>query len=172
MSPSQNAPEQKSTRGKSVLLFVLVAALALISDLLTKAWVFSHWQLGDQEVLIEDWLSITPILNPGVAFGGFPGGATVLLYGLPVLLLLILAYAWKMRHEGAAVVFLMGCIFGGALGNYYDRLTVGKVRDFVDVRFGDWYDYPVFNLADAYISCSVAGLLLLQLLHSRKRLVD
>jgi signal peptidase II len=44
-------------------------------------------------------------------------------------------------------------ISGGALGNFIDRLRLGYVIDFIDVRFGNLYNFPVFNVADSFIVC-------------------
>jgi len=52
-------------------------------------------------------------------------------------------------------------IAGGAIGNFIDRITLGYVVDFIDVRFGNFYDFPVFNLADSFVVCGTFLLLIL-----------
>lgn len=151
-------------------LYLIPAAVAIILDLLSKVWIFSprndDLEFASRE-LIPGFLYFTRSLNPGIAFGMFQGGADVFLYLVPVLLVGISVYTWTLRHSVVEVV-LMGFVFGGAVGNYYDRLFVGKVRDFIDVRFGD-YNYPIFNLADAFISCGVFALLVYSFFIDRKR---
>ena len=44
-------------------------------------------------------------------------------------------------------------ITGGAIGNFIDRLRLGYVIDFIDVRFGSIYNFPVFNIADSFVVC-------------------
>jgi signal peptidase II len=109
----------------------------------------------------------TRVENTGVAFGMMQGKNDILSYILPVVLVGLPIYIFFHRKEGGIFLLLMGCVYGGALGNYYDRLHFGYVRDFIDVRFGDYY-YPVFNIADAFISCSVVLMFFLSLLHSHK----
>jgi signal peptidase II len=58
----------------------------------------------------------------------------------------------------------LGLILGGALGNIVDRVRLGYVVDFLNLHFGAWSPFFVFNLADAAISIGVALLVLRALL--------
>jgi signal peptidase II len=66
----------------------------------------------------------------------------------------------------------MGCayalILGGALGNGFDRLTLGYVVDFTLVHYGDWY-FPAFNVADASLTVGAACWLWVLLLEFRQQ---
>jgi signal peptidase II len=59
-------------------------------------------------------------------------------------------------------------VLGGALGNIFDRIRYGYVVDFLDLHFGTWKPFLVFNVADAAITVGVLLLLLRALLTSRK----
>lgn len=90
-----------------------------------------------------------------------------LIYIIPILMIGILVYVYLHRKEPILHTICLGFIFGGALGNYHDRFFIGYVRDFIEVIiFG--YSYPIFNVADAFISCSVALLLILSFFSQKK----
>lgn len=56
-------------------------------------------------------------------------------------------------------IWAFSLLISGLLGNLFDRIIYGYVRDFLDFRFGS-YNYPVFNLADTFIFCGVILLIL------------
>lgn len=165
MSP---APAGVRPAAGRTLAFAAPALAVLALDLATKALVFRCFDLHGRHAVIPGFLSITPCHNEGVAFGMMQWGGGLLLWLVPALLLGILWYAWGLRAGPVLDLACVGAIFGGALGNYLDRLRFGRVRDFLDVRLLSW-DYPVFNLADAAISCGVAAMILAALwTHYRK----
>ncbi len=105
--------------------------------------------------VLTPWFQLRYEQNTGIAWGiQMPYG---LLITINLVLLLLIPYlAWKnldlRRHQSQIILAL---IVGGALGNIYDRLVSGYVTDFIAV--GWW---PVFNLADAFLSVGTFLLLL------------
>ncbi|MBF0197340.1 MAG: signal peptidase II [Planctomycetes bacterium] len=154
-----------------ILSFLIPAVIALSLDLWTKAYMFEIFEKEGQIVLWDNFLYFTQAWNPGVAFGMMQHFSTLLLYATPLLLIGIPIYAWLHRSQALIYILCLGAIMGGAVGNYYDRLVFGKVRDFIDVRLWSW-DYPVFNIADAFISCSVALLIFYSVFFERKKAPD
>jgi signal peptidase II len=130
-----------------------VALAAVLADQVTKAIVVSQLALGDS-VHIAGPLEIRHVTNPGIAFGLFSAWATV------VTILTALAVAWMLfyfaragaRHPVLPVA--LGLLIGGSASNLLDRLRLGHVTDFIDLRF-----WPAFNLADTFIVVGVAILL-------------
>jgi signal peptidase II len=101
--------------------------------------------------------------NPGVAFGMFSEGtgrwhAPALAAFSIVAILILVTMLWKIDRMDRISAAGLSLIFGGAVGNVYDRVRVGAVTDFLDfyIRGYHWY---TFNLADSAI-CLGAGLLL------------
>lgn len=129
----------------------LCAAL-LAADWFSKVWVLKKLApLGS--VPVTRFFHLTYVENTGAAFGMLTGHNWVF---VPVALgLLGLMYFWRgyLAEHGPAAVAGAVLICVGALGNLYDRLVYGFVVDFLDFRI-----WPVFNLADSYIS--VGGTLL------------
>ena len=134
---------------------LLLAALILavfITDQVTKAWVRASLIEGASRPR-EGFLRITHVSNTGSAFGLFPNQTLFLLIASVVGIAVLLVFFRRQAGRGFMVRTSLGLQLGGAAGNLVDRITLGKVTDFIDV--GAW---PVFNLADASI---VTGIVIL-----------
>ena len=134
---------------------LLLAALILavfITDQVTKAWVRASLIEGASRPR-EGFLRLTHVSNTGSAFGLFPNQTLFLLIASVVGIAVLLVFFRRQAGRGFMVRTSLGLQLGGAAGNLVDRITLGKVTDFIDV--GAW---PVFNLADASI---VTGIVIL-----------
>jgi signal peptidase II len=152
----------------SVVLLLAGAIVAL--DQITKAVVLERLPLGVPVTVIDGWLALTLVLNPGLAFGllgTVPPGWRWVVAALSLVALAVLArVALRVLPAGGWMGRLaIGLIFGGAVGNLVDRARFGAVVDFVDVYWRGWH-WPAFNVADSAITVGVA-LLALRLLNDR-----
>jgi signal peptidase II len=152
----------------SVVLLLAGAIVAL--DQITKAVVLERLPLGVPVTVIDGWLALTLVLNPGLAFGllgSVPLGWRWVVAALSLVALAVLArVALRVLPAGGWTGRLaIGLIFGGAVGNLVDRARFGAVVDFVDVYWRGWH-WPAFNVADSAITVGVA-LLALRLLNDR-----
>ena len=150
---------------------LLLAAVVVVLDQITKAAALAHLILGHPLVLAERWLSLTLVMNPGLAFGLLgtiePAWRWVVAALSIVALLVLVRVALRVLPTGGvAGVVAIGLIFGGAVGNLIDRARFGAVVDFVDVHWHGWH-WPAFNVADSAISIGVA-LLALRLLREAR----
>ena len=129
----------------------LIAAVTLILDQLTKAWVIHSVEPADSIPLLPPILHLTYVQNTGAAFGLFKGS------GMLLIVLSIGVAAWItgvfLRGGPSHRLSRWGCalILGGAVGNLIDRLRFGYVVDFFDLRV-----WPVFNVADSAITIGAA----------------
>ncbi len=128
-------------------LFVLVF---FILDRVLK-WYFYNF---DNEVLINGWFKLKMALNPGIAFGiPFNSYFIIALYSL--IIFFLIWFAVKYWKEKKVFVFFFFClIIFGAFSNLLDRLYLGKVIDYFDLKY-----YSVFNLADIMICIGLLGIL-------------
>ena len=130
-----------------------VVFAALGADQLTKNIVSSRLDLDDQ-VHVVGPLWIHHVQNSGIAFGLFSSATPF------VIVLTVGAVAWMLaffarsgaRHPVLPVA--LGLVIGGSVSNLIDRVRLGHVTDFLDLRF-----WPAFNLADSFICVGVAILL-------------
>ncbi|HEU5319816.1 MAG TPA: signal peptidase II [Methylomirabilota bacterium] len=149
---------------------VVVAAAVVVLDQLTKALALRHLPLGAPVDVVDGLVSLTLVLNPGLAFGllgGIPPGWRWLVAALSLVALAVLArVALRVLPGGGwSAPLAVGLVFGGAVGNLIDRARFGAVVDFVDVHWRGFH-WPAFNVADSAISIGVA-LLALRLLRDR-----
>lgn len=151
---------------------LLIAALVLAADQLSKSWIIARLPFGTYGedagaiVLIRNFLYVVHVGNTGAAWSLF-SGRSFLLAALAAGTLAAI-FLWRrslgLRGGGAQVSF--GLLCGGIVGNLTDRVARGHVVDFIDVHFGR-YVYPTFNVADSAI-CIGVGLYLIQSLRSSK----
>lgn len=147
-------PESKG--GRLGLTPLVVCALIVLADQLTKVWIVS-WSgasLMWRHTLIPGFFQLVYIRNPGAAWGVF-GGQTHLLSLLSFgMLVFLLAFRRSIIGDTRVHRFAFGLLLGGIIGNLIDRVKHGSVVDFLDVYFGDWH-WPAFNVADSAICVSV-----------------
>ena len=147
-------------------IFLGLAAVVLIADQLSKAWLVSILpERGDRLCVIGEYVRLVHSQNSGALFGLFRDQA--LLFGLASIGVVGLI-VWYHGNSGRSTLssVALGLLLGGALGNMVDRLRLGHVVDFVDIGIGDlrWY---TFNVADSAISGAILLLILSALLPVR-----
>ena len=142
------------------LPLVLIATLLVALDQWTKWLVRTNIPFGGTW-LPEGWDWLSPYArivnwsNAGAAFGMFQNGNIVFAILAVIVILVILYYYQLVERTDWTLRLALGMQLAGAAGNLVDRLTLGKVTDFISVGA-----FPVFNVADASISVGVAVLLL------------
>lgn len=162
------APEGTVRRRRTVLQGFAVASGVVLVDQLTKTWVLRSIGPADERHIIG---SVRLILrfNRGAAFsvGDGTGATAWLATTLVVVLIGWCVHSWR-KPVSLPVATILGLVLGGALGNQVDRLVRGPgwnrglVIDFVDVGF-----WPVWNMADAALSCGCVAFVLYALWHDR-----
>jgi signal peptidase II len=127
-----------------------IAVAALGADQLTKQVVARALALGE-EVQIAGPFSIHHVHNSGIAFGLFASATSIVigLTAIAVLWMLVFFARSGARHPVLPVA--LGFVLGGSLSNLLDRVRLGHVTDFLDLRY-----WPAFNLADTFIVVGVA----------------
>lgn len=151
---SQNGKKTVFQGVYSFVLLLIVAALVLSLDQITKWWVLVSLPEGEWwSPLPGLWrvFRITHTVNSGAAFGIFPNqGNFFIVIAVVVALAIILYYRYLPSGEWL-VRLSLGLQLGGAIGNLLDRIRFGHVVDFVDIGF-----WPIFNVADASIVTGVS----------------
>lgn len=146
----------------AVLFFALI-----VFDLFTKKIAVNALQDGRHIPLIPDVLEFYYIQNRGAAFGIFQNG-TFILSLISTVALIILIFIYLRIPDGKKYLplrLVLTFIAAGAAGNLYDRVSLSYVRDFI---YFSLIDFPVFNVADIYVTCSVFILAYLILFHYKE----
>ena len=154
-----------STRTDRRIYLLLVAAVVILLDRLSKLWIVHHVLPGAAIPVIPHVFRITHVLNTGAAFSMFAESASpatvrnglIAFSVFAVLVIAVMLYRTGRTITLSSLAFAL--ILGGAIGNLYDRIRLSYVVDFLEVHIVH-YHWPDFNLADSAI---VIGACLLML---------
>lgn len=130
-----------------------IVAVLLVVDLVTK-YVFDA-VLADGETLkvVPFLFNFKLVHNFGAAWG-IMAGKQVFLIGLSIVFLAIFVFYYiKEPNKTWLLNVTFGFLFAGCLGNLYDRIVFGYVRDFIQFDF--WQSFPIFNFADVALCLGV-----------------
>ncbi len=155
------------------LLLAAIAGAIVTGDQLVKMYVHTHFSLHQEIQVIPGFFNLTYVRNTGAAFGIFSESHETFreiffLSMPPIALLVILALLRTFQESERASIVALSLVFGGAVGNYIDRLRFRYVIDFLDFHLGDLYHWPSFNVADIAIVCGVGILMFLEWLKYRE----
>lgn len=140
-----------------MVLYLVIFLLIVVFDLVTKSMIASSFSLGQTKNIIKGILDFTYVRNEGAAFGMLQGARVFFIILTVVVAVLLVVYLIKAKPTSPLEKTAISFIAGGAIGNFFDRVFLGYVRDFIAVKF---IDFPVFNVADCFV-CIGAGLFIL-----------
>jgi signal peptidase II len=141
---------------------IIIAGLVVLLDRMSKWLVAQKITLHDSIDVVPGFFRLTHVQNQGAAFGLFSESpsewkvAMLILFSVAALAV-VSALLWKNGNAMNATAIALSLVFGGALGNLWDRVSSGRVIDFLDIYLGS-HHWPAFNVADSAI---VVGALLL-----------
>lgn len=154
------------------LVLATVAGLMVVLDQLTKLYIHADFGLGESIPVIPGIFHFTYVRNTGAAFGIFrdvsPLFRQLFFLSMPPIAMVIILFMLRgVDSRDRWQIFALSLIFGGAIGNYIDRLRFGYVIDFLDFHFKEVWSYPAFNVADSAIVSGVCVLLFLMTVRER-----
>jgi len=131
----------------------LIFASSILADQLTKSWAVNVLKDGSSIKVIGNFLRFTYAENRGAAFSILQNQRWFFIV-VTIVMLIVLAYIFfRTKNINKLSRLSIAMIAGGAIGNFIDRLMLGYVIDFIDVRFGSFYNFPIFNIADSFVVC-------------------
>ena len=148
-----------------LLFYGLFVALIVAADQITKLLVLDRIPLFGHVDAIPGLFHLTYVQNTGAAFSSFQGMRWMFV-GIFLVLTAVLLFEYFKKPMAFANFerFCLAAIYGGALGNVIDRVRLGYVVDMICV---DFMNFPVFNVADCFITCG-SVLLLVHLIFFNK----
>ena len=144
-----------------MLKWLSISAIVIALDLYTKHLILGAFQFGEQ-LKITSFFDLVRYHNEGAAFGFLndAGGWQKWFFaGISIVAAIVITYLIKKNPTQKLFCFGLALVLGGAIGNLYDRITLGYVVDFLNFHIGDYY-WPAFNVADSAICVGVAILLI------------
>ena len=144
---------------KNFYKFLLVVFFIIGLDLITKELAVRLFSDKDF-IVIPNFFNFTLVWNKGAAFGILADAPLwvrklILIFASLIAALATILYAYAKQNKLSKLeLYSLALIAGGALGNLYDRIFLGQVRDFIDWHIFQ-YHWPAFNLADAAITIGI-----------------
>jgi signal peptidase II len=143
------------------LILATISGAIISLDQLVKIYIHTHYHLGEVHEVISGVFDITYIRNYGAAFGILSSAAEhfrgpfFALVPFVAMIAIIMILRTTLDTQRLQIVAL-SLIFGGAIGNYIDRIRFSYVIDFLDFHYKDIYHWPAFNVADSAIVSGVS----------------
>lgn len=141
--------------------WLLISVIVLVLDVYTKHLIQQAFQYGEH-LQVSSFFDLVRYHNEGAAFSFLAtegGWQRFFFSAIAFIASVVIIYLLRKNSEQSLFCLALALVLGGALGNLYDRLTLGYVVDFLFFHIDQYY-WPAFNLADSAITGGVALLLL------------
>lgn len=141
--------------------WLAISVIVIAFDLYTKHLIQTNFAYGDL-LTLTSFFDLVHYHNEGAAFGFLAqaGGLQKWFFsGVSIVAIIVISYLIRKHRSEKLFCFGLALVLGGAVGNLYDRITLGYVVDFLNFHYQNLY-WPAFNVADSAI-CIGVGLLLL-----------
>lgn len=145
-------------------LLVLIAAVIVVLDQISKVLVVANIPLGGYVEAIPGLFHLTHIHNTGAAFSMLSGQRTFFLL-ITAAFLAVVIYCAVKQILTKPYLLILAFITGGAIGNLVDRILYGYVIDMIAV---DFMNFAIFNVADIFVTCGAFVLAIYTLFFDRE----
>ncbi|MBN2189144.1 MAG: signal peptidase II [Chitinispirillaceae bacterium] len=161
-------------------LLVMVTAVGFLIDWWTKYLAVRNLSTYEPLRLAGDWLELILVYNKGAVFGldprqiipGFPVNLFFTVFHVAAVIILTVYYRF-MKSADRLMLWALAVILPGALGNLFDRVMhqAQGVVDFIKMDFGFWpfNPWPVYNMADAFVTVGVCLMIVAFIFEDRNR---
>ena len=169
----------KSIRKVDVILLIISFIVLLFADQYTKYLTVKNLDVSESVDFIKGFLQFTYVQNRGASFGMLQGQKVLFIILTCAIIPIMLFFYLKIsviinickeqinQRKFYILNLSLLLMFIGAIGNFIDRIRLSYVIDFLDVEF---IDFPVFNLADCYITVGTAIMLVMMFVMKEKEL--
>lgn len=130
------------------MIYYGIALVVFLLDRISKMLVLQYMELGQSIPLIEGIFHLTSHRNRGAAFGILQNQRIFFIIMTIIIVIVLIWYIWRIHKKRPLLSWALALILGGALGNFYDRVTTGEVVDFFDFAL---INFPIFNVGDTAI---------------------
>ena len=157
--------KMKIENRKKFIYSSLIIIVIFFLDRFSKIYILSILEInGSVDIFLTKYLNIYLIWNEGIAFGllsfdqsSIYSSITALITIISILVLILIIKTKDIRF------YFYSFVFGGAIGNLFDRLYYSAVPDFIDLHINN-YHWFIFNVADIFITIGVLCLILVELI--------
>ena len=144
---------------KENIFSIILIFSVFFFDRITKNFIIND-QFNNKNIYINDYINFDLVWNTGIGFGLLSSNSN-LIYNLisSIIGLVIIFLIYLIIKKNFIDKVLFSLILGGALGNFYDRLTYFAVPDFIDIHYKNFHWFT-FNIADIFITVGIIILII------------
>lgn len=159
---------------KTCILACLGVTVLVILDQITKSLAVRYLNPqngGEDRILLNGIFRLRYLENHGAAFGILQDRKILLILVTVVVFAVLLVFFARIPNERhfRPLQWVTVFVMAGAIGNFIDRIRLGYVIDFF---YFEWINFPIFNVADIYVTCSVILFLVLFLFCYKEKDID
>lgn len=151
-----------SKHSTSLIIDAILMIILIVIDQISKAWAVATLKDKPAIPLISGILELNYLENRGAAFGMLQNQKWFFIFVAVIILGCIIYILIKapLQHKYSKLHILLTLIAAGAIGNMIDRIGLNYVVDFIYFKI---INFPIFNVADIYVTCSTIVLILVLL---------
>ncbi|WDV47600.1 signal peptidase II [Clostridiaceae bacterium M8S5] len=131
-------------------MLIIFCIITVLLDQASKYYFANLLADGRTIKILGDFLQFNYAENKGAAFSILQNKQIFLII-ITIIVIIVIAYYIKKVSLTFNAKLMLTFIIGGAIGNLIDRIRFRYVIDFIDVKFGTFYDFPIFNIADSFV---------------------
>ena len=154
---------------KKFFLYSTIVILIFLLDRISKFYILNLAEINNSvDIYLTPFLNLYLIWNKGIAFGLLSFNQSSI-YNFITILIVVITFVILIiiiRSNDYRVYFFI-FIFGGSLGNLFDRIYYSAVPDFIDFHLSDFHWF-IFNVADIFISLGVLCLIFVEIFFNKK----
>jgi signal peptidase II len=155
---------------KNTLINLLIILIIFLVDRISKNYILKLAELENTvDIYLTSYLNLYLIWNKGIAFGlfSFDDNSIYNLISLIIIIITFVILIMIIKCNGFKKYCLIS-IFGGSIGNLFDRIYFSAVPDFIDLHVNN-YHWFIFNIADIFITIGVLCLIYIEIFIDNKK---
>jgi signal peptidase II len=155
---------------KNTLINLLIILIIFLVDRISKNYILKLAELENTvDIYLTSYLNLYLIWNKGIAFGlfSFDDNSVYNLISLIIIIITFVILIMIIKCNGFKKYCLIS-IFGGSIGNLFDRIYFSAVPDFIDLHVNN-YHWFIFNIADIFITIGVLCLIYIEIFIDNKK---
>ena len=155
---------------KKILINFVIVLVIFLADRVSKIYILKIAELENKvDIYLTFYLNLYLIWNKGIAFGLFSFDESFIYNAITILIILIIVVVLAMiiKSDGLKKYSLL-LVFGGSIGNLFDRIYYSAVPDFIDLHINNFHWF-VFNVADIFITLGIICLIFDEIFLNNKK---
>jgi len=147
---------------KNNLICLLIVILIFSLDRISKIKIIDY-QLDNNLIYVNNFINFDLVWNTGVGFGFFSSNSNLIYNSTTAIIGIVIIFIIYLLIKSIFIdKIFFSLVLGGAIGNFYDRLTYYAVPDFIDIHYKNFHWFT-FNMADIFITIGIIMLFVKEL---------